>query len=594
MASPFVKGFMSGVLDEGTDRMKGRDEAYEAMVEQTLNIIPQAMAAKNKLEDLRKQREIKAKQVRDAFRIPLGAAKTFLNEYDPDNTETILELRNTFQQLQLNTDQAILDNYKTTPTKQMPAGFVGSPTPVTLPTQKSTGFDALFGRPTIEDAISGAEERLNLAPGTGRDAINYATPVNIGPDPLRFETTGAYSFIPESQQVVQATLKDEELLLNNYISSVGGTITAAGTYEYPNIVLGQGDSRKSFKPDDASYAELIQEVAVSGSDITRHRRNYLRLTREEQSGAAELRLRDNAVSINAAIGEAVNKFKASPTIRAAIVGEDGNIDLNNFDYTTKKDPTGELQQAFLDIPEQGIPYEYLFKNIINNDATLTQNEKTTLANIKNSGLRPSYNLAQMRILDKNPKYDLNKLTIKYQEKEMSVVDAQKLWDDAEIKKINMLEKYYGKPYAERIVANVYGTGQYEVTPNAIHQDIDDGFQGTYFTEESLGSYDEAEARFKQLLIRAGMSEDRTEALSLDSVNLLLDSGALDEKQLFEGYERGFIPDVKVTSETGGTPYMYKGETIMKGAEPATFDYRWYDPRTGAIYDKNYNKITKEY
>ena len=81
-----------------------------------------------------------------------------------------------------------------------------------------------------------------------------------------------------------------------------------------------------------------------------------------------------------------------------------------------------------------------------------------------------------------------------------------------------------------------------------------------------------------------------ESMSVASVKKLLDNQAIDEKQLDEGYKRGYIPQAIVTSEKGGTPYMYKGKTEMRGAVPATYDYRWYDTRTGKVYDKDYNEI----
>tara|TARA_R100000458_G_C8277709_1_gene253329 strand:- start:3739 stop:5493 length:1755 start_codon:yes stop_codon:yes gene_type:complete len=577
------KGIMIQTLDTATSKMQGRDKAYESMVNQTLNIIPEAIAMKDRIENERKKRLAKAKRLQITFKLPsLDAAKQFLNEYDPDGTQTTLQLQKQFEQLRFTTNQNIIDQTNTT--GGMPTGFIAGSQSMSLPTDVSKGIDKYIGMPTIEDAIVGAEEKLGLSAGTGRDALNYVNPANIGPDPYRFQTSGAYSFVPESERVGQGTEFDENTIKSDFRASIGGRLLADNTYDFPQIIYGKGQNQQSMDKNTA-YAPYLASFDENATDIIRFRRNKKGTTIENVSTQNEIEITTFTSNLIATITEGNSKYNDPLFGKSLVDKETGEIDITNLDYLTKEDPTGFLKGAF-ETAQISIPYEAIYTVLQKNDSSVTQVDTDSV-------LRPSYSLAQLRLLDKDPNYNLNDLKTTYKGTEMSVVSAQQKWDAEEMKKIQRLTTHIGEASTARLVAAVHGTGSYTVPSSdatSIHDNINDGFAGSTFSAQSIGSYDNAEARFKQVLKRNGMPDAVIESMSVASVKKLLDNQAIDEKQLDEGYKRGYIPQAIVTSEKGGTPYMYKGKTEMRGAVPATYDYRWYDTRTGKVYDKDYNEI----
>ncbi len=91
MSKAFKRGFVTGILDEATSSMKARRESLDAMTEQTLSVIPEAIAEKKRLEEEQKIRKNKAENF---FKInpSLGSvemAMSFLNQFDPKNDKML-------------------------------------------------------------------------------------------------------------------------------------------------------------------------------------------------------------------------------------------------------------------------------------------------------------------------------------------------------------------------------------------------------------------------------------------------------------------------------------------------------------------------
>ena len=571
MSKAFRSGFFSGALDQGTSRMKARDEAYDAMVDQTFNIIPQAIKAKEEIEYERKKRLDKANQIAKTFKIDLDAAKVFLNDFDPDGKENILTLQKTFNQLELQKDQKLIDS-----TKTMPTGFVESTKTVNLPTDTSSGFDKLFGKPTLADAIGGAEQRLGLTPGTGMDALNYVGPANLSPDPYRFQTSGAYSFRPESTQVGSGTLNDEKVISSDWITKVGGTAKADGTISFNPYSIKTGVGTDAFTFDDANYGPWIGTFNTTMSEVNRSRRNKNGLTIDDVNDNSELKISEGVGEIVAGMSEA-NRLV---TVNPVFMKEDGTTNFENLKHLYSHDQSGTLGKRISE-SQTSIPYAGLYEVLMNNNGIKDPEELKEINSnpslTENSVPRPQYNIGQLRALKLDKNYDTKKLTTTYKGKVMSVEDAQAAWDAEEQNKIQFLTKHIGESATQRLVAGVYGTGTY----STLHNDIDDGVAGSFYNKKYIGSENVAEQRLVTILRNQGVRENTIKAMTVDKADNLLKRGLLTKKDLSFGYEKGWI--LTGITLTGDDPDA-KAPRIGYVKD----HYRWYDIQTGRMYDSEGN------
>ncbi len=594
MSKAFRSGFFSGALDQGTSRMKARDEAYDAMVDQTFNIIPQAIQAKEKIEYERKKQLDKAKQIAKTFKIDLDAAKVFLNDFDPDGKGNILTLQKTFDQLELQKDQKLLDS-----TKTMPTGFVESTKTVNLPTDTSSGFDKLFGKPTLADAIGGAEQRLGLTPGEGMDALNYVGPANLSPDPYRFQTSGAYSFRPESTQVGKGTIDDEKIISNDFANKAGATVLQDGTINFPTISIATSGGG-SFEVDDTEFGGLVGTHKTVSSSTNRFRRNKNNILIDNTNDNNEIIISQGISSIVTAASEGSRLSTRKDTNgNLAFIDNNGVLQTDRLSHVYSYDQTGGVKESF-DTSLTTVPFEEIFSLIVKNNGLRSDDSdyneiidrKTGNLKIKNMGERPSYSLGQLRLLDKDPEYEKNVKELKttYKGKEMSVKDAQDLWDAEFMQKTNLLSRHISPQSTEILIAGIYGTGTY----NTLHNNIDDGLSGNYFTPTSLASYDKAEKRARYIMNQLGYNDAEIDASTTASAKALVDSGTIDQENLNLGYERGLIPIMMYQGEKfvkgKSRRRIVKGKTVIIDPEPEKIDYRWFDASTGDVFDKDYNLI----
>ena len=572
------KGFMIETLDTATSKMQGRDKAYDSMVNQTLNIIPDAIAAKDRIENERKKRLAKAKRLQTTFNLPsLDAAKEFLNEYDPTGTATTLDLQKTFEQLRFTTNQNIIDQTNTT--GGMPTGFIAGSQSMSLPTDVSKGVDKYIGMPTFGDVIVGAEEKLGLSAGTGRDALNFVNPANIGPDPYRFQTSGAYSFSAESTRVGQGALNDEKIITGDWITAVGGTAKADGTVTFNpySIKAGTGGG-EDFKFDDQKYGPWIGAFNTSSSDINRYRRNLNNVLIGNTNDNNELKISEGVSEIIAGVSEANRLVTVDPVFK----NEDGTTDFENLKHLYSHDQSGALKQ-YIENSKISIPYAGVYTVLTNNNGITNTTDLKEIQNnpslIENSVPRPQYNIGQLRALQLDKNYDTKKLTTTYKGKVMSVEDAQADWDAEENIKLKFLTKHIGERATQTLVSGVYGTGTY----STIHDNIDDGVAGSQYDKNYIGSENVAEQRLVTILRNQGVQESTIKAMTVDKANSFVTRNIIDKKDLSFGYEKGWI----LTGVTlrGGDP-----DAKAPGVGYIKDHYRWYDIKTGRMYDSEGNNI----
>ena len=572
MSKAFRSGFKSGFLDRGTSKMRARDQAYDAMVDQTFNIIPQAMKEKNLIEAERKKREAKANRIANDFKnasgnpLGLGAAMVFLNDFDPDGKKNVLDLRKLYDQLELQTNEKIVANSNTKPT------FVGSPTNVNLPTDTSSGFGKIFGKPTLEDAIRGGEDRLGLNRGEGRDALNYINPANQSPDPYRFETSGRYSFRPESTQVGTGTISDEKIISSDWITKVGGTAKADGTISFNPYSIKTAAGADAFTFDDTKYGPWIGTFNTTMSEINRSRRNKNNITIANTNDNSELKISEGLSEIIAGVSES-NRLV---TVNPVFMKEDGTTNFKNLKHLYSHDQSGTLEKRISE-SQTSIPYAGLYEVLMNNNGIKDPEELKEIKNnpslIENSVPRPQYNIGQLRALKLDKNYDTKKLTTTYEGKVMSVEDAQAAWDVAEQNKIEFLIKHIGESSTQRLVAGVHGTGTY----STLHNDIDDGVAGSFYNKEYIGSGDIAEKRLETILENEGIPKSKIKTMTIDKADNLLKRGLLTKKDLSFGYEKGWIL-------TGVTLRHGMPDAEAPGVGYIKDHYRWYDLQTGRMYD----------
>ena len=129
----------------------------------------------------------------------------------------------------------------------------------------------------------------------------------------------------------------------------------------------------------------------------------------------------------------------------------------------------------------------------------------------------------------------------------------------------------------------------------MHNDIDDGLSGNYFTPTRLGSYDQAEKRARYIMkTEMGYEDPKIEASTIAAAKSLVDSGTITQENLNLGYERGLIPMMLYEGEKfvkgKSKRYTIRGESVIIDPEPEKIDYRWFDVSTGNIFDKDYNLI----
>lgn len=571
------KGFMIETLDTATSEMKGRDKAYESMVNQTLNIIPEAIAMKDSIENERKKRLAKAKRLQTTFNLPsLDAAKEFLNEYDPDGTQTTLALQKIFEQLRFTTNQNIIDQTNTT--GGMPTGFIAGSQSMSLPTDVSKGFDKYIGMPTIGDVIVGAEEKLGLSAGTGRDALNFVNPANIGPDPYRFQTSGAYSFSAESTRVGEGALNDEKIITGDWITAVGGTAKADGTVAFNPYSIKAGARGEDFEFDDQNYGPWIGAFDTVSSDVNRFRRNLNNVLVGNTNDNNELKISEGVGEIVAGISEANRLVAVSPVFK----NEDGTTDFENLKHLYSHDQSGALKQS-IENSKISIPYAGIYNVLTNNNGITNTTDLKEIQNnpslIENSVPRPQYNIGQLRALQLDKNYDTKKLTTTYKGKVMSVEDAQADWDAEENIKLKFLTKHIGERATQTLVSGVYGTGTY----STIHDNIDDGVAGSQYDKNYIGSENVAEQRLVTILRKQGVQENTIKAMTVDKASNLLQRNIIDKKDLSFGYEKGWI--LTGVTLTGDDP-----DAKAPRVGYVKDYYRWYDIRTGRMYDSEGNII----
>tara|TARA_R100000655_G_scaffold77125_1_gene116192 strand:+ start:1220 stop:2968 length:1749 start_codon:yes stop_codon:yes gene_type:complete len=571
------KGFMIETLDTATSKMQGRDKAYESMVNQTLNIIPEAIAMKDSIENERKKRLAKAKRLQTTFNLPsLDAAKEFLNEYDPDGTQTTLQLQKVFEQLRFTTNQNIIDQTNTT--GGMPTGFIAGSQSMSLPTDVSKGFDKYIGMPTIGDAIVGAEEKLGLSAGTGRDALNFVNPANIGPDPYRFQTSGAYSFSAESTRVGEGALNDEKIITGDWITAVGGTAKADGTVAFNPYSIKAGARGEDFEFDDQNYGPWIGAFDTVSSDVNRFRRNLNNVLVGNTNDNNELKISEGVGEIVAGISEANRLVAVSPVFK----NEDGTTDFENLKHLYSHDQSGALKQS-IENSKISIPYAGIYNVLTNNNGITNTTDLKEIQNnpslIENSVPRPQYNIGQLRALQLDKNYDTKKLTTTYKGKVMSVEDAQADWDAEENIKLKFLTKHIGERATQTLVSGVYGTGTY----STIHDNIDDGVAGSQYDKNYIGSENVAEQRLVTILRKQGVQENTIKAMTVDKASNLLQRNIIDKKDLSFGYEKGWI--LTGVTLTGDDP-----DAKAPRVGYVKDYYRWYDIRTGRMYDSEGNII----
>jgi len=451
MSKAFKRGFVTGILDEATSSMKARRESLDAMTEQTLSVIPEAIAEKKRLEEEQKIRKNKAENF---FKInpSLGSvemAMSFLNQFDPKNDKNVVDLSSILQQVNFDNQQKLTQVAPTAPSVTLPS------------TQTGGSFLDKFKDPTIADALREGENKLGLAPGDAEAALNFINPANRPVDPNRFQLSGSGLFSPKALR--DATTRNEENDLADGIArDIGIGYNAQTSSFMPMTLLGD----KKGGGDDLGLS-----ILNASTDTLNHVKTTGLFTGgTPMSGEVDQNIIDFSRDVGN-IGGFINQF-AAYDVRGMDNTEfgkyaDSYIPINplNQDVFNKalqgKVPYGAYNSVFKRVSGTDIQYEDANGNMV----SITEGNKDA---------RPDFNAAE-KLLIEEKKLDAARIA--------EVKKAQKEWDDIEEKKLKALKKVIGEQHFNDMYLGIFGTGDF----NTSYDRIDDGLssRGNYNIEENF-------------------------------------------------------------------------------------------------------------
>lgn len=451
MASTFGKAFATGILDEATASMKGRRESLDAMTEQTLSVIPAAIAEKKKLEENQKIRRQKAENFLK-INPSLGTLEmsmSFLNQFDPKNDQNVVNLSSVLQQVNFDNQQ------KLTQTKTLPPS-------VTLPSaQTGSNFLDRFRDPTIADALREGEKKLGLGTGDAEAALNFVNPANRPVDPNRFQLSGSGIFSPKALR--DSTTRAEEDDLAGAISSTIGIGYNPNTSQFtPSSLLGN---------ERTGGDDLALSILNASTDVL----NYIKTTGAITGGTPiSGPITQNQIDYSkdmGFIGGFINQFAAYNVRGESLT-----------DFEAFKKSYININPMFEDVFDEALQgkvsygaYNSVFKNATGKDIEYEDaNGKMVSITVGNNNARPDFNVAQKLLLSEKK---LDQKTIN------SMTQSQKEWDALEEKKLNALKGAIGDQLFNDMYLSIYGTGDF----NTSYERIDDGLSsmGNYNIEENF-------------------------------------------------------------------------------------------------------------
>ena len=580
MASLFVKGMIGGALDEATERNRRRDDAIDKMTNLAIDNINQARKIQAEREQLMKARENKANRISKQFGIDIDAAKAFLNDFDPDNTENPFELEQIFRQIDVQQLDKLDASTKITP--RIP----GSGSMISPQTTGGT-FGDMFKMPTTRDAFTKAEEQLGLKPGEGIAAYEGATQT-VSPNIL--ETDYGYSFAMKAPGLDTIAKNDIREIEETFTQMAGGSYDSIKGGIFPNQYL---DSKGQVinTADSIKYnaSAFYNDAALLGQDIYANQRGNRRVPFGQKE--------------NTYIAESAFLAASLSNINRGVIA--GNPDAFK-EQTLVNDPTGFYGDQ-VQIAEKGIiPYQGFATIAVNSgkfkkeidpktgkeiypDLQYTYNGQ--VKTLRNSEKRPELSITEQRAIELGT-LDPSKVM----RGNVSLKDAQKAWDEEEQLKLDVLERITSTQTRNSVVASVYGEGTY----STIHDNLLDGLAG----RTSVGTGKGAEIRFIESVNRAlenyKGSDEAKEGWKGMVTNLgtkkiqenLLEEGLITTKELGDLYENGFIP-FEVLVEPGDPDFglgfnaaRRRGEADRGGVPVVS--YRLY--KDGKVYDRNGNEL----
>ena len=569
MASLFVKGMIGGALDEATERNRRRDDAVDKMTTLAIDNINQARKIQAERETLMKARENKANRISKQFGINIDAAKAFLNDFDPNNTENPFELEKIFRQIDVQQLDKLDASTKITP--RVPGSGA------MIPPQTTGGtFGDMFRMPTTRDAFTRAEEQLGLKPGEGITAYEGATQTTR---PNILETDYGYSFAMKAPGLDTIAKNDIREIEQTFTQMAGGDYDAVKGGVFPNQYLDSAGQLIN-TADSINYdaSAFYNDAALLGQDIYANQRG----NRQVPFGQKE----------NTYIAESAFLAASLSNINRGVIA--GNPDAFR-DQTLVNDPTGFYGDQ-VQIAENGIiPYNGFTTIAVNSgkytkkDLEYTYNGK--VKTLSNSRKRPELSITEQRAIELGT-LDPNKVM----RGNVTLKDAQKAWDAEEQLKLDVLERITSTGTRNSVVASVYGEGTY----STIHGNLLDGLAG----RTSVGTGEGAEFRFIESVNRAlenykGSDEARegwkgmvTNIGTKQIQKNLLEKELITTKELGDLYENGFIP-FEVLVEPGDPDFglgfnaaRKRGEADRGGAPVVS--YRLY--KDGKVYDRNGNEL----
>ena len=569
MASLFVKGMIGGALDEATERNRRRDDAVDKMTTLAIDNINQARKIQAERETLMKARENKANRISKQFGINIDAAKAFLNDFDPNNTENPFELEKIFRQIDVQQLDKLDASTKITPI------IPGSGSMISPETTGGT-FGDMFRMPTTRDAFTRAEEQLGLKPGEGITAYEGATQTTR---PNILETDYGYSFAMKAPGLDTIAKNDIREIEQTFTQMAGGDYDAVKGGVFPNQYLDSAGQLIN-TADSINYdaSAFYNDAALLGQDIYANQRG----NRQVPFGQKE----------NTYIAESAFLAASLSNINRGVIA--GNPDAFR-DQTLVNDPTGFYGDQ-VQIAENGIiPYNGFTTIAVNSgkytkkDLEYTYNGK--VKTLSNSRKRPELSITEQRAIELGT-LDPNKVM----RGNLTLKDAQKAWDAEEQLKLDVLERITSTGTRNSVVASVYGEGTY----STIHGNLLDGLAG----RTSVGTGEGAEFRFIESVNRAlenykGSDEARegwkgmvTNIGTKQIQKNLLEKELITTKELGDLYENGFIP-FEVLVEPGDPDFglgfnaaRRRGEADRGGVPVVS--YRLY--KDGKVYDRNGNEL----
>ena len=580
MASLFVKGMIGGALDEASERNRRRDDAIDKMTNLAIDNINQARKIQAEREQLMKARENKANRISKQFGIDIDAAKAFLNDFDPDNTENPFELEQIFRQIDVQQLDKLDASTKITP--RIP----GSGSMISPQTTGGT-FGDMFKMPTTRDAFTKAEEQLGLKPGEGIAAYEGATQT-VSPNIL--ETDYGYSFAMKAPGLDTIAKNDIREIEETFTQMAGGSYDSIKGGIFPNQYL---DSKGQVinTADSIKYnaSAFYNDAALLGQDIYANQRGNRRVPFGQKE--------------NTYIAESAFLAASLSNINRGVIA--GNPDAFK-EQTLVNDPTGFYGDQ-VQIAEKGIiPYQGFATIAVNSgkfkkeidpktgkeiypDLQYTYNGQ--VKTLRNSEKRPELSITEQRAIELGT-LDPSKVM----RGNVSLKDAQKAWDEEEQLKLDVLERITSTQTRNSVVASVYGEGTY----STIHDNLLDGLAG----RTSVGTGKGAEIRFIESVNRAlenyKGSDEAKEGWKGMVTNLgtkkiqenLLEEGLITTKELGDLDENGFIP-FEVLVEPGDPDFglgfnaaRRRGEADRGGVPVVS--YRLY--KDGKVYDRNGNEL----